>query len=297
MKPALGSILLICFLSVSQTQCGLVDSSHDTSIPEIEFIVSGGFWGGTIEHLTLDRQGLATLKSGYPELILELTTIQHDSILAVLAGIRELKRKEYFPDQMVSDDINIEIQIGSKIFHASEWYIYEHRSESGIDIVYQAVQTLHDLSMYTYQEAAPWIGLIFSAYAIQPTYVRGDTIKVIYSLSNPTDEERSLLFPHQYKIRFQAEAYGGLGGYFHLYPDPELVQRDESAPCSITIQPGDSWHMVFSWSQPYVDHNGNNMILEPGVYSLGMNMANGNFDPQFSTVEVVNSSVPTSNPN
>jgi len=296
MNSELRSILLSGTLIVLLSQCGLFEPSRDEThgSPEIEFIVSGGFWGGIIEHLIVSKKGVVTLKSGYPELSLSLTKAQHDSILALILQIRELERTSYFFSQHVADDIEIEIRIDQKTFLASYSYIYDHREEQGIDLVYLAVDTLHDLKVYTYEQSAPWIGLVFDAAPAQSIYTVGDTIKVIYSLSNPTGHSRALLFPHQNKIRFQAEG-GNCSGYCYLYPSPSQELVDDSPPSSINIESGKSWQMVFPWAQPYEDHHGVETILEPGTYEIGMNMANGNFNPKYASIEVIESITPNDN--
>jgi len=290
MKTKFQTLCLYIIILITLSHCGLFEPStnDDSSPPEIEFIVSGGFWGGIIEHLTLSEQGVVTLKTGYPELGLVLTKAQHDSILSYIIAVRNLDRTEYLHPGGGDDLIDIEIRINQKSYLAHYSYLYDHRNEPRIDVVYKAMDVLHDLNDFTYEQSAPWIGLIFDAFSMQEQYTVGDTVEVVYSLDNPTERSRALLFPHQYQILFQAEG-GSCSGYCMLYPIPDERYSSDSPPSAINLDPGESWQMVFKWSQPFIDQHGEEMILEPGVYEIGMNMANGNFHPVFDSFEIVES--------
>ncbi len=285
MKKLRLRILQPLVLAATLSGCGLFDSAG-TDL-RVEYMVSGGFsgWGPFMEHLVVADPGVVTYKTGYPELTLELGQAKYDSIRTRIIGLYYLTRTRYFWPGAVRDDVDFEIRVRSKTFRGSTSYLYDQRDSPEFVVVYVALETLHDLVRYTYKHAAPWIGLQFEAASLQSQYALGDTIKVLYTLRNPTAIPRNLPFPHQNQMRFQASGGDCASYYCYLVPDPNL--RDDSPPSIINLPPGDEWHEVLIWAQPFTDPHGEERVLQPGQYRIGMYMDNGYFPAQWDSIEIV----------
>ncbi|MFC1530166.1 hypothetical protein ACFL41_02525 [Gemmatimonadota bacterium] len=294
MRRLLQLVLLLFIISVSVSNCGLFDPGDDGTRPEVEYRWWGGFAGGVYEDLVISKEGSITKKTGYPELTLSLSAVEHDSIFTLVKGILQYPTDRFLASANVNDDAYFDIRIGSKEFRISEFFLREHGDDPAAEAAGVAIHTLNDLGSYTYLQCAPWIGLVFSAAPSQTVYTVGDTINVIYTLNNPTEKTRSLLFRFQYQIRLTVTG-PDFSGTWYVFPSStqELQEwRDNLPPSKITLEPGESWQTTYSWPQPYIDHHEEVRILEPGIYQLYMRMLNGNLGLQNASIEIIDSPNP-----
>lgn len=267
--PVAVVLVLMALVALLLGGCELLgSSSHEPTgrlRGAIHFVAQDG-WGSYYE-LSVTRAGLATYRSSVPELELQLTQEEHRELFGLFDGFSSLKRR-YFEDYHVDGTVYTIAFGASSPSDTVQVDRHTLQGGTGSDFVMLQgiVETLWQLTQRVYDERAPWLGLEMDFSVAPETVRRGEDVVLTYRIVNPTDRERTLLFPFAERLDFWVRRQDGTEVYRHV-PAPT---KQEIAP--LTLQPGQREIRTLIWDQMVTDSDGTRAPLEPGRYSLRLQL-------------------------
>jgi hypothetical protein len=220
--------------------------------PEITFVISGGFWGGR-QTLLIDPSGLASIKTIYPVLSLQLSSAQLDSIISLLAGFDNYR--DSYPATAI-DAYHFTIVLKTPQRQKSveiDEFAFEKNPE--LALLRQAINMCAKLEYRIYSEKADWIGLEYTFGLGDASYASTDSILILCNVANPTNLRRTLYFRNQYALQFGFSSVSYDPHIEAWVPDQVSAWADTVNPHQVSFDPGERRIISFSWNQSFVNYS------------------------------------------
>lgn len=223
----------------SPTSWEMPASGLEYRIPRIDVTMSSGW--GEYDNVTVMPGGLFIKRLHYdlPELSRQLSDDDYGHLISLFSGFLGFGPEygtgcadgRYYTISITNVYYEKSVLVGCAI---------DILSDSVSVQLTKLVQEIDRLSLITYNQLAPWIGLTNSVSIDRSSYTRSDTLRVNYLINNPTGSNRSIYF--RYEDRVSLSIYSGR--LIYRTPTGSIACPSiEGLPCNpdkITIVPGES---------------------------------------------------------
>jgi len=264
--------VVVAFVSFSMLLLGCLGCESPTGPvvpleaknPSITYVATGGYFG-EYHKLVIDSSGVASNQTVYPNLQVQLTGSERDSILALFAGFEKYQDSyPYFAFDSYHYKLTLRTSNNEKSVDIDESALQHNLDLSNLALV---IERLATLELRIYQNMNTWDGLQFQFSFDKSTYVRGETIVALCRVSNTTPFKRTLYFRNQYHLQMGIFADStGLPDVGWM-PDYSIAYRDTSSPNQVTLAAGESVDVSQSWDQSYIHLGQSFNNLPVGKYS------------------------------
>ncbi len=209
-------------------------------MPRVDVTMFSGF--GAYDNVSVLPSGvfIKRLRYDLPELSRQLSEDDYEHLISLFSGFLGFE-SEYGTG--CADGRFYTISITNAYYHKSVnvGCAIDHLTDSVSVQLTKLVREIDRLSLDTYNQLAPWIGLTNSVSIDRSSYTQSDTLRVNYLINNPTDINRSIYF--RYEDRLSLSIY--LGHLIYRSPTGSIACPSiEGLPCNpdkITIAPGESF--------------------------------------------------------
>ncbi|MFN0158997.1 MAG: hypothetical protein ACKVRP_13110 [Bacteroidota bacterium] len=273
--PAVTIVVLLLAL-LGSFSCRSSFAPPVNGTPVIHYRTTGGFGGENSPIITIYSDRIA-VRHGYPDLGMKLSEGHFSHLIKMFDGFDSLAGP-YESGWM--DDIthNLEFTKVHILKRVSfEEGIRESNASIGLRQLFRIVDTLRQLSDSICRAELPWRDVTVSFSTDKLVYGPGQPVRLIYTISNPTNDERTVLFRHGPPYSFSV----GKNNMNYEYPDPRLPYDDE--PSEIKLDEHEQKQLIHSIDLQEVF----DMPPQPGVYSAFMRLGGGGCSINYETRERV----------
>lgn len=241
----------------------------------------------TVKYLKYDGLGMETslnvydststvvLTSTYPEFDKRLSGAEFSLIMEEFSDIKNIDYE--FENQCFDTPIYKIIYLErdyEKEIDAEACALYSEKdNDSNANRIFSMVTTLDSLYDNIYESEAPWRDLKASFSLNKEVYTKEEPIISTYTITNDTNEDRSLWFKTQDQVYFRVNT-----SFFY----PERWPSEVDNPSKIIIAPGEEIELNFEWDQ----FNTEEIKVPSGQYNITLNLLAGDFTQQSFVIEI-----------